>query len=242
MKKYKHKLTGITVTERSIGVYDIFFGDKIPTGNIVSVSFDLTDLNWEEVIEPNYLITAFKCNERVYKINSVGNYVNDALVFGLNHIYWTNKVPSGDGVEIVSVKNKDGIEFSVSDNTQKGKITYFKILDNIMYSGYHENGGNQSLPIDEAVKTKPSFISADGKEVKEGEAIWFSNLWSANWRYLKIESLHPDEKYFSNKESCLEYIDNNKPKYSLKDIEDAWRKLYTGTWDALEIELKKLGK
>jgi len=90
---------------------------------------------------------------------------------------------------------------------------------------------------------KPIFVSADDKELKEGDVVWYNNSWNANWRYLKIESLHPEAKYFSTKESCLEYITENKPKFSLKEIESCYPSpTNSPLFTTFIANLQKLGK
>tara|TARA_R110000822_G_scaffold309096_2_gene438001 strand:- start:10871 stop:11977 length:1107 start_codon:yes stop_codon:yes gene_type:complete len=97
---------------------------------------------------------------------------------------------------------------------------------------------------------KPVFTSTDGKEYfKEDEGkkeIWHNNNWIANWRYFKISSLHPDTEYYSTADACNEYIDNNKPKYSLADIEKVLNGIIISfkhtTKESVINGLKKLGK
>ena len=94
---------------------------------------------------------------------------------------------------------------------------------------------------------KPIFTSADGKEIFEGDRIYMvtSKFEIHDNPCNKYDGINPEYFYFSTKEKAVEYIDNNKPKYSLADIENAYDKTMNSEYDGLgEIieELKKLGK
>jgi len=94
---------------------------------------------------------------------------------------------------------------------------------------------------------KPIFVSADGVEIYDEN----HNIYSI----ISIERNHFTEskayetfcknnlyKHFSTKEARQEYIDNNKPKYSLEDIRSSYDKAYGNTFKGLLESLKKLGK
>lgn len=103
---------------------------------------------------------------------------------------------------------------------------------------------------------KPIFVSADGVELFEGDKYYPVNIGKNEyytWKTYECEDEGLSEKttiykhiaYFSTEEARQEYIDNNKPKYSLADIEKAYCKAMNSEFNGLgEIieELKKLGK
>lgn len=94
---------------------------------------------------------------------------------------------------------------------------------------------------------KPVFVSEDGVELFEEPEYVYSvltkGLWPMERNYFynhKYKS--PEWKHFVTKEARQEYIDNNKPKYSLADIKKAYEEAFDETFTEIEIELKKLGK
>lgn len=109
---------------------------------------------------------------------------------------------------------------------------------------------------------KPIFVSADNVEYFEtGETIKLHGVWIGEndpISYDKFDKIKHEhllkESYpinttnwlwFTDEKLAQEYIDNNKPKYSLVDIETAYDKAMNTEYDGLgEIidELKKLGK
>jgi len=108
---------------------------------------------------------------------------------------------------------------------------------------------------------KPIFVSADGKEIFEGDKYYPVNIGKNEYYTWKTYDCEPDGlnknttiykhiMYFSTEEARQEYIDNNKPKYSLADIENCYPHAnITGNRIkdipvvvALFSNLKKLGK
>lgn len=102
---------------------------------------------------------------------------------------------------------------------------------------------------------KPVFVSADNREYFEADLSFdyslFSVLPKANWqenRYRLNDIVKWPKKewlHFHTKEARQEYIDNNKPKYSLQDIRKAFDCDTETKADFMRIileSLKKLGK
>lgn len=95
---------------------------------------------------------------------------------------------------------------------------------------------------------KPIFVSADGKEIFEGDTIYH---FYKPFEYMMHKSIARHntiygDVVFYTEEKAKEYIDNNKPKYSLADIEKAYNQTQSPTTSPLfqifKSELKKLGK
>ncbi len=92
---------------------------------------------------------------------------------------------------------------------------------------------------------KPVFVSADGKEMFEGDRIYYLNSKFETYENPcnTVDGDNSYYKYFSTKEARQEYIDNNKPKFSLADIEKAYNEtMYIGNSEGFMSKLKKLGK
>lgn len=103
---------------------------------------------------------------------------------------------------------------------------------------------------------KPIFVSADGKGIFEGDTIYIiitsfndNSLTIVEQEYDRWENMFTENKQYNNvfstKELAQEYIDNNKPKYSLDEITFACLNAVIygkGIGQDVINELKKLGK
>lgn len=93
---------------------------------------------------------------------------------------------------------------------------------------------------------KVIFVSADRKEIFEGDRIYIvtENFKIHDNPCNKFDGSNEVYVYFSTKELAQEYIDNNKPKYSLADVFMASEKIPSGylTTTGMLDQLKKLGK
>lgn len=72
---------------------------------------------------------------------------------------------------------------------------------------------------------KPIFTSADGKEIFQGDAIYHFYKpfeYTMHKSIVRRNTIYGDVIFYTE-EKAKEYIDNNKPKYSLNDIEKAYR-------------------
>lgn len=276
MKKYKHKTTGVTVTQhfyKETKMYPEHYDYEYKRSETAAIHSSIDAMfvensnDWEEVIEPNYLITAFKCKikeDLVFYITIVGTYgKNGYSYYALHEMLTGNTGSVEDGTwEIYSVKNKDGVEFAIGENVRSAKdvltISKFEIngIDIIVY--FDEVIEHDGLElIQKWSKPKPIFVSADGKEFFDtGETITIYGVWIAEndpisySKFDKIKHEHTLKKsypinttewlWFVDDKLSQEYIDNNKPKYSLKDIEDCG--IVPSYFQEVYNNLKKLGK
>lgn len=94
---------------------------------------------------------------------------------------------------------------------------------------------------------KPIFISADGKEMYEGD-LTFSVLSRNTWEEKRIRvnnfitAMHKDWIHFRTKEARQEYIDNNKPKYSIFDIKSVLSEISFDNTRISEVIIEDLYK
>lgn len=226
----------------------------------------------EEVKEkPNYLITAFrfKDNKVIYEIQKNGLYSEiDEGVFSLNEMMMGELSVEDYTCEIYSVKNYKGEEFTIGDNIkgdgEEFTITSFEIGEHI-YGGCYVYGQNKlgntkvSIELVEKIDKKPIFVSADGKEFFEtGQTIKLhgvfigENVPKSYNKYDKIKHEHVLKQsyhinitnwlWFVDEKLAQEYIDNNKPKYSLVDIENAYDKAMNSEYDGLREIIEELKK
>jgi hypothetical protein len=130
----------------------------------------------------------------------------------------------------------------------KAKIDYFNAEDRVVADRYLTFTSEENR--DEYIKEntrKAVLVTADGKEIFEGDTIYH---FYKPFEYIMHKSIvrHNTiygDVIFYTEEKAKEYIDNNKPKFSLADVEKAYKKLmYHDFPDAKSIisELKKLGK
>lgn len=96
---------------------------------------------------------------------------------------------------------------------------------------------------------KSIFVSADGKEMFEGYRYYVPQIDSRDrltGTYLEFitdtRTVSHVPKKFSTKSAAQEYIDNNKPRFSLADIEKSYYLAESSGIGEMIKELKKLGK
>lgn len=105
----------------------------------------------------------------------------------------------------------------------------------------------------ELIEKTPIFVSADGKDLYEGDSYYVPQIQGINGEligsFMKFTVRSHFKTYptaFSTAELAKEYIDNNKTKYSLIDIENAYNQTNSTTSSPLfqnfKSILKKLGK
>lgn len=264
MKKYKHKVTGQIVTEGKDGLYYSQHGGYTLQKWIFENSND-----WEEVKEEPF-IQQYGRVDRVkdpietiisdkYPIKNMikaKTYETLAQKLFISSIIYT----ATDGISIregdkttLYLLNKD--DLSIVKPFYKVDIFNFSKQDAEVADRYLTfiSEENRDKYIQEN-KKKPIFVSADGKEFfDEDEDISFFSVcpkssWQENRYRLKDVIKFPKLAWlhFHTKEARQEYIDNNKPKYSLADVkkslEDANLLLTPFGLESVVNELKKLGK
>ena len=163
-----------------------------------------------------------------------------------------------DGVDIQECDNiklhiliKEGFSFELKEYVY---ITSFSKEDVEVANRYltFTSEENRDKYIKENQR-KPIFVSADNVEFFEshlgGDYSLFSVLPKANWqenRYRLNDCIKFPKKewlHFHTKESRQEYIDNNKPKFSLKEIESCYPSpTNSPLFTTFIANLKKLGK
>lgn len=220
MKKYKLKKwypslpkdwkEGMEVGQGDRGSYSDYspcagdYTDKrIPKSQI-----ECCDGFWEEVVEKDYEVLSYNSNISESKIGSVKR-LSDGVVFSV-----------GDSVIVPKhVKNF----YKHSDYTIKSFKKWPEYYKHDKLMAIVENGCH--IPLDELKHyTKPNFTTDDGKDIFEGDTyhkVDSDFSYGGRWRSHGMHDVHGyhKAKFFSTKEAAEEYIRNNKPMYTLKDIE-----------------------
>jgi hypothetical protein len=167
---------------------------------------------WEEVIKKDYEILSL--------INDANVVIGPEGIF--NPEYYTNS-----GLwKIHSVKRlSDGEVFTVGDKCEGGIIKGFKqVNNNCPLSAVYDKDWFSHDYVTTLKKPKtPLFTTEDGVEVFEGDRCWYVNflliLCGGNPIGM-VGTKHNKFKWFSTKEAAEKYIEENKPKYSEKDMLD----------------------
>jgi len=229
MKKYKHKKTGIIV-EIGVSNKNSYYAYKECEAIAKWVIED--SLDWEEVKEPNYLITAFKRENSFFKLNKDGRYYpTDGIP-----VSWNLKTFIDEKFEIYSVKNSKGEEFTIGDkvNTAKDKfhISKFEVCGKQIIVRFKETDEHDGLDIISKVKS-PIYITTDGVEMFEKNFtvlyLLSKELTIPSQNIAVIHNFSKQDKEvadryltFTSEKNRFNYIEDNNPKYSLNDIENCY--------------------
>jgi hypothetical protein len=185
---------------------------------------------WEK---QDWVITAFKdiddefwrLYDGIYKrdcrVSDVGCGLH-ALLYDEDTLY---NVKKGTAT-IYSVRRSDGVEFKVGDKVdtkikKSVEIKSFSISnDESMMANFGNEIGAASIELLSHAPT-PIFKTEDGKEVFEGDEYFVVNkvfeMFIQNTKQYHIHE-RGRFKYFSTRETALEYIRWHKPQYSLDDL------------------------
>ena len=257
IKKFKHKKTG-HIFEQDGSYYNRPKHECIPAW-LVEDSND-----WEEIIEKDYEILSY------YAKNIAGKgdtYVDPTYIWKQKSLgqwsrfydnqfhtgpYSTEAITNHNGYGIHSIRRiSDGEIFTIGDNitynNEKTIIEGFNLQFNkYLIADFKKTVSNCiGCNINYIQKAKqPLFTTEDGVDIFEGATFYHVDL---NW-YIGSgrTTTHPFQKLkgykeFSTKEKAQEYIDLNKPKYSLNDILSVAKDYYVMPQSFID-KLKQLNK
>ncbi len=205
---------------------------------------------WQPVIEKDYeiLTISLRRSDKPKITNVIGcgeDYIQSLL--------------NCDGNKIHSIKRlSDSKIFTIGDNTNSGIIESFKQFENRIIVNFDCNKQpNLPMYLDASgkllLKVKQKlFTSEDGVDIFEDDTFYYVKFKENKNTYGKIFEIvtcsrpgciyEPQfEKYFSTKEKAEEYVINNKPCLSLKEIYDLFPG-YVHSSSTLIPKLKKLVK
>jgi len=199
---------------------------------------------WAEIIqEPKeYEILSYEClysngtsstDRQIFVKQSNGDYKWSNVTITekfIDNNLWNNQ---NGGYVIHSVKRlSDGEMFTLGDFvyektnvcTTHWKITEFSLKDTRCFTcGVNINNIEQ--------EKKPLLVTEDGKEIFEDDYFWHVDKYYEIGRGIctHAHTKLPNFKDFSTKEAAEKYIDENKPKYSKKDVLGIVSKCSSGT-------------
>jgi hypothetical protein len=187
---------------------------------------------WEKVVEKDYEILSFIQNSQckdLWKKCSSDKWAR----FNGNHFitipYSTEEMLNSSWYKIHSIKRlSDSQIFTVGDNTTTGVIEAFEFDSNknLYFKVSNLVGGfyNYNLSLLKKIK-KPLFTTEDGIDIYEGDTIHQIRLETFDyhsyiWGTINGKNGIPFDgfKMFSIKEKAEEYILENKPCLSIKDV------------------------
>lgn len=145
----------------------------------------------------------------------------------------------GDKVQYVNGKNKELWE--------NCSITNFEHNDGIPYARVKSVNGIDSHSTENLEKVKePIFVTEDGKEVYEGDKFWFlwnsdNNIWFGSCEPINTYGYTKNPKHilFHSHAAAEKYIDENKPRFSKKQIEEAMQIKGISTHDQWLIDCRE---
>lgn len=228
MKKYKHKLTGKTILEK-----DTFYHLE-SEGNFPKWAIENSN-DWEEVKDKSYEIIRFTDG-----YNELYKKLDGKFTINLTRDYDEESLLNNSNYKILSVKRlSDSTVFTIKTwiktNFGQAQITKFECKnEEILFYHAHTLGkdsGPHSIELAEKA-SEPLFVTEDGREIFQGDECWQisvldnflnskANKSTGRKEIIPIPSYF---KYFSTKEAAEKYIEDNKPRFSKKQIEDAFTK------------------
>lgn len=265
MKKYKHKTSGIIAEENNHFMCYTIKHERLAESLIDRKIIENSN-DWEEVKEEPFIQQYGRVDRVKDPIETIisdkypiKNMIKAKTYETLAQKLFTSSIiyTATDGISIregskttLYLLNKD--DLSIVKPFYKVDIFNFSKQDAEVASRYLTFTSEENR--DKYIKensNKPVFVSADGVDMYE-EDLTFSVLSRNTWEEKRIRvnnfitAMHKDWIHFRTKEARQEYIDNNKPRFSLADIE----KLLNGmiiSYTPINKEniinrLKKLGK
>ena len=178
---------------------------------------------WQEVKEKDYEILSVIGNSNHHAPKTV---VNQMKLGGYPNL---DKHAENIGWDILSVKRiSDGEIFNVGDNFMFDtnspsikEIIDFKISNNTIDVGYYSRD-KYYYKLNGIKKAKQKlFTTENGVDIFEGDDYFYISTehWiTVNINHSKSIDLSSTFKAFSTKEAAEEYIEMNKPKFSLEDV------------------------
>lgn len=220
---------------------------------------------WQEVVEREYEILSFmgvQGNLATQDENGLFGYLlPHCNKFTCNELL--SHFKSTGKIKIHSIKRlSDGEIFTIGDrlidssNMNQGSFTLKTIEFEIAPSD--KGTGRLTFIHDHKILGKwlylsglkhvkePLFVTEDGVEIHEisDEKSYFQLTpeWYIYEIGNKFYACRECDKYFSTREAAQEYIDLNKPKYSLQDVINSMEGLYACTGCIVEHRLKNFNK
>lgn len=176
-----------------------------------------------EIIEIGHTNGIFTYNA----LNPKEKHYIDNFLKTKNNSYWSiSRVKRLSDNEIFSIGD-DVILKGASPNFEKGKIKFFQLgkNDNLRID---TGGYNVNISFIEKAKT-PLFITFDNVEIFEDCIVYglFPDSWERFGQKCSTISSLSKLQYFSSVEALNNYVDENKPLYSKKNMINFGKQMFT---------------
>lgn len=242
--------------KKEIIVKNIYFGESGPSYSTLKMNIYYTiDID-------NKFISNKYYNEMKEEYDA--QFVDYEIMFDINKINFIYSVKRLSDGEIFTIGDK--MYYSTdSENHQFKKtgciIQEFTIENNKIYVNRHYASGNKNYILENWVKfvtKQPLFTTEDGVDIydiNKDKFYWVifkdnnnvnrvDKLWEIceikNYCYFRYEPEY--EKYFSTKKAAEEYIIENKPCLSLKNVKDNYLESLLDVNEGFLYKLKKVVK
>ena len=198
---------------------------------------------WQEIIKVDYQILQFKdnCKQKIFHLTLNGKYSlnkdTSNATFHLNDIL---NAP-GNVMTIHQVKCiSTGEILTVGDNTNIGIIDKFEISEYNLMWGLRTNIICVLKHLKKVVR-KSLFKTLDGKEIFDGDSFFFIVDRKIIERKVDVKKEFYDMKnIFSTKQAAEDWLVENTPVLSLKEINDVLEKGVN--WEVIKQDLKYITK
>jgi hypothetical protein len=244
-KKFKHRKTGYIATQLEDGRTDLYNYECGTMKYVILLSLLEDSCDWEEIIEEvakkdyeilsvlqphiNSKYTLIKNKQFGISYNGDVYHCNGANIRGfdmLDNIKTSNwKIHSvkrlSDG-EIFSIGDKITFKGLFGNNSEHkyDTIKGFKFKQDKKIGALYHNG-IVGLEIIEKYK-EPIFTTEDGVDLFGGESVYgVTDSFQLAYTSILTEENGQRCRLFAEKEKAEKYIEENKPQYSQKDVENA---------------------
>lgn len=197
----------------------------------------------EKPVERDYEILSFinKSNEVIFekckngkfstKYNTIGN-IGEGFFLNVKHFNINSIKRLSDG-EVFSLGDK--VIENITSESDEWTISEFSLKDSRCFTC----GVNINC-LEKVIEKPVIFTTEDGVEVRKGDITTAVNQYNEILKECKYKGGRIDWKYFSTREAAEKYIEENKPKYSLKDVERAFGGYMAITIESIIQNLKNL--
>lgn len=151
-----------------------------------------------------------------YAVEGSYNYIIGDVNYFSNEEFWEELKPmfvSHDGVNIYNGDKTCVVNLGSNNLIPKMDI-YKGILEEYLYFSSLEAAEKY---IDE--QSKPLFTTEDGEKIFKGDSYYFISVHGILANTAVPQEFDDTYKRFKSKDNALIYIEDCKPKYSIKDIE-----------------------
>jgi hypothetical protein len=232
MKKYEHKITKEIAKQCN---HDSDFYSVLPQGEVVPRRFIENSNDWQEIKEyPKIISFRNKYTKNIIDFNSKIDF--DQLSNMVSSMFASNKEGYGD-YEIYQVAKSETEVYTIGDKVRyKDKCNYVSFIIYDFFYGINENrilaraDIKYSALVEDVTMIKKVkeffFITEDGIDIFEGDSVFYiykNNIGTIGYiDHFRFDMLLEGNKvWFSTEEATKIYINDNKPQFSKKQIEEA---------------------